>query len=251
MLALSPAFRTLFSPFVAVVLALIIAIASVNPAAAWGGPSVVGSGKAVEDVRLVSGYTKVEIKGAVDVEVRQSGREGVVIIADDNIAPLIRASVSGKTLVIDSNASWSTRLKMRVVIDVIALEGLAVSGAGDARLAALKADALELSISGSGDIVVEGLQSNALNVRISGSGDFRGSGVAKVQSYSIAGSGDIRAEGIEGTQVKVRIAGSGDARVWPKESLDAVIMGSGDIRYKGKPSSVKKSVLGSGAVSEL
>jgi hypothetical protein len=231
--------------------ALLLAASFVNPVAAWGGKSVTGSGKLVEDVRLVSGYTKVELKGAMDVEVRQSGKEGVTIMADDNIAPLIRATVSGKTLVIDSNASWSTRIKMRVIVDTIALSGISVSGSGDVRAPNLKSPELEVGISGSGDVALEGLNTETLKVKISGSGDLRASGSAKSQTYSIAGSGDIRAEGLEGAHVKVSIAGSGDARVWSKESLEAVIMGSGDIRHKGKPASVNKRVLGSGDVSEL
>ncbi len=218
---------------------------------AWGGKTVTGSGKVVEDTRLVSGFSQIEVKSAMDVELRQSGREAVTIIADDNIAPLIRAQVSGKTLVIDTNASWSTRVKMRIVVDVISLTAVKVSGAGDVRAVALKTPELIVGISGSGDIFVEKLETESLSVSISGSGDFRSAGSARTQSYSIAGSGDIRADGLEGEKVNVKIAGSGDARVWAKTSLDASVMGSGDVRYKGKPTNVKKNVLGSGEIAEL
>jgi hypothetical protein len=231
--------------------AALLSAGAFSTAFAWGGKSVTGSGRMVEDVRLVSGYNRVELKGAMDVELRQSGKEGVIIFADDNIAPLIRATVNDKTLVMDSNASWSTRLKMRVIIDMISLTGISVSGSGDIRGSNLKSPELEIGISGSGDVAFEGLSTDALKVKISGSGDFRASGSAKSQTFSIAGSGDIRAEGLAGDYVKVRIAGSGDARVWPNDALDAVIMGSGDVRYKGKPANLSKKVLGSGDVSEL
>lgn len=232
-------------------LCAVLYVVTSGTALAWGGKTVMGSGKPVEDWRLVSGYTKVEVKGAMNVELRQTGKEGVTIIADDNIAPLIRASVSGKTLVIDSNASWSTRIKMRVIVDVVALSGLTVSGSGDARASNLKTPDLAVGISGSGDVILDGLSTDSLTVKIAGSGDFRGSGVAKSQTYTIAGSGDIRAEALEGSRVKVSIAGSGDARVWPKDALEAVIMGSGDVRYKGKPTTIHKRILGAGEISEL
>jgi hypothetical protein len=230
---------------------IVFALFSHSKAHAWGGKSVAGSGNVIEDVRIVSGFTRVELKGAMDVELRQGAREGVTIIADDNIAPLVRTTVSGKKLTIDSNASWSTRTKMRVIVEAPKFEGLSVSGAGDVRASSLQSAELEVSIAGSGDVTLESLTVDALSVRIAGSGDFRASGSAKAQTYSIAGSGDVRAEGLEGTNVNVRIAGSGDARVWAKMAIDATVMGSGDVRYKGKPTNVNKRVMGSGDVSPL
>lgn len=46
------------------------------------------------------------------------------------------------------------------------------------------------------------------------------------------------------------VTGSGDAKVWATETLDAKIVGSGNIAYKGA-AKVTESKLGSGSIEKL
>src|SRR5262245_60714198 len=65
-----------------------------------GGSMVDGSGNVIDDVRAVSGYTRVAVSGPVEVQLKNTGTERAVVHADDNIAPLIETRVEGGKLYI-------------------------------------------------------------------------------------------------------------------------------------------------------
>jgi hypothetical protein len=67
----------------------------------------------------------------------------------------------------------------------------------------------------------------------------------------LSGSGNIDAADVMSQAVKASVAGSGTIKIWVNGSLDADVEGSGDVYYKGTPSSIHKSVTGSGSVSSM
>jgi hypothetical protein len=212
---------------------------------------VKGNGQVTQDVRAVGAFSEIRSKGAVDLVIRPASKEAVTVVADSNLQPIITTAVEGNALVIDSKGSWSSKAKIQVIVDVVNVSVVSLSGSGDLTAAGLVAKAFSVSISGSGNARLENFQAESLNVSISGSGDFYAAGKAPAQSYRIAGSGDIRTDALEGANVSVNIAGSGDAKVWATQGLEASIAGSGDVRYKGTPTNVKKRVAGSGSVSQM
>ncbi len=217
----------------------------------FNGTSIKGNGKIVQDARKLTGFDRIESRGGVDLVIKQSATESVVVVTDSNIAPMVITTVENGKLIINAKGSWSTRSNVKVLVDVVNLTSVGVSGSGDVAARGLNLKQLALSISGSGDARLEEFSSESLNVSISGSGDFFATGKVTNQTYSIAGSGDIRTDGLEGNNVSVSIAGSGDAKVWATQSLDAAVAGSGDIRYRGTPANVKKRVAGSGTISQM
>ncbi len=232
-----------------------------------------GSGRVVEDVRQLSGFTTVRLKSSADVEIRQGSRESVTVITDDNIAPIIETRVVGESLEIDSNKSYSTRRGVRVVVELRSLTAVYSDASGDVRLQGpINGEALTLSLSGSGDVRVndritassltvrlrgsgdvslDEVNTKVLDIDISGSGDFLAHGKANKQTIAIGGSGDVNAAGLEGESVSVSVSGSGDVRVWATSALRAEISGSGDIVYRGKPATLSKSVSGAGDITAL
>jgi Putative auto-transporter adhesin, head GIN domain len=218
----------------------------------WNGNVTKGSGKVATDKRALTGYDALALKGSFDVRLAQGANEGLEVLADDNLLPLIETRVDGSTLVVTAKkgASFSTRNPIVVNVTVKNIKAIAISGSGDILGAALKTDALAISISGSGNVKMDNLTSETLSVGIAGSGDFTANGNAKQQTISISGSGDVRTDKLEGLDVIVKIAGSGDASVWAKNTLLASIAGSGDIRYKGD-AKVTQKVAGSGSVSKM
>jgi hypothetical protein len=107
-----------------------------------------------------------------------------------------------------------------------------------------------LSISGSGDATLHGLSGKSLAVSISGSGDVRADGQVDSVSLDIDGSGDADLSALEARSASVLINGSGDANVYASSTLQAVINGSGDIRYHGNPGQISKRVNGSGEIAQ-
>ncbi len=220
----------------------------------FGGPDgqIKGSGKVVDDLRSVAGFSRLIVQGPVDVQLQTAESERVVVSADDNITPLIETTVQGGSLLVGLRPGSSFRTQSRVVVKVQAREmhGVVLRGSGDVRAGRITTDVFEVTIQGGGDIRIDSVQANAVAVSIAGNGDFRAQGSATSLGVVIDGAGDVYCDKLQARQVAVRIRGSGDARVAASDELKVVIDGSGDVRYRGTPK-VTKSITGSGSVREI
>ncbi len=213
---------------------------------------VEGSGRVVDDERSLAGFSRVIVNGPIDVRVRAADEDRVSVHADDNIAPLIEASVVGGALVLGvrAGASYRTRSRVEVRVQARRLEGVVLRGSGDLRVDRVDADVFEATLQGSGDIVVESLRATAVAVSLAGNGDVRVKGTASSVGVVIDGSGDVHCADLPAAQVAVRIRGSGDVRVHATEELKVDVDGSGDVHYRGAPK-ITKSIRGSGSVRPL
>jgi hypothetical protein len=210
-----------------------------------------GSGRMATEKRSVSDFEAIAQNGAIDLIVRQTGEERVEVSAEDNLLPLIETVVENRTLQVRfKRGEWvRNHRNIRVTVDVIKLNAVAMAGSGDVQIEGVKAPLLKITLSGSSDAKLRRLDADALEVRISGSGDVVADGRAGQVKLSIAGSGDAELAELVADEVSVRIAGSGDANVTANKSLDVSVAGSGDVRYGGMVASVKSSVAGSGSIT--
>jgi len=216
------------------------------------GGRIEGSGRVVDDERSLAGFSRLIVNGPIDVRVRAADEDRVSVHADDNIAPLIEASVVGGALVLGvrAGASYRTRSSVEVRVQARKLEGVVLRGSGDVRVDRVDADVFEATLQGSGDIVVESLRATAVAVSLAGNGDVRIKGTAGSVGAVIDGSGDVHCADLPAAQVAVRIRGSGDVRVHATEELKVDIDGSGDVHYRGAPK-ITRSIRGSGSVRPL
>jgi hypothetical protein len=216
------------------------------------GQRVQGSGRIVEDHRQLANFTAVRLDGPVDLELRLSEHDRVIVRTDDNIAPLIETRVTAgdrPTLEIGvrPGAAFRVRRVPVVVVEFRALSELVMRGSGNATADRIHAEDFALSMNGSGDARIEALEAKRFAAAVSGSGDLTVAGNADEQAFRIAGSGDVNARRLQGRTVLVAIAGSGDASVHATEALDVTIAGSGDVVYRGSPRIVQR-IRGSGSV---
>jgi hypothetical protein len=217
--------------------------------------SVIGSGKLLSETRAVSGFQAIALRGSLNVVLRQGTREGVELRADDNLLALIETQVVDRdgvrTLEIGTkkDARYSSRNPVVANVDLISLQALAVTGAGDVAADALKTPSLKVAITGSGDVKLRQLAADEVSVKISGSGDIEFSGRTGKLGVSIAGSGDVNTRGLDADDVSVSVAGSGDANVAARKTLAVSIAGSGSVMYTGD-AAVKSSIAGSGSITK-
>ncbi|WP_394330779.1 GIN domain-containing protein [Pedobacter psychrophilus] len=73
--------------------------------------------------------------------------------------------------------------------------------------------------------------------------------MSSVNTY-ISGFGDVNAKNLISDKSKVKIAGSGNVYLNTKEELNATVLGSGSVRYKGSPKVITNKV-GSGSVAKM
>jgi hypothetical protein len=214
-----------------------------------------GSGKVVAESRTVTPFQGVLLKSGVHVVVRQAAKEAVEVRADDNLIGYIETTVVDRdgvpTLAIGAKkgASFTTRNRIVVTVDVASLKVLTLAGSGDVEADGLKTAELKLKVHGAGDVNLRQLSADALSIAVEGSGDVRASGRAAKLGVSIVGSGDVTCRDLQSDEVSVSIAGSGDARVHANRTLSVNIAGSGDVDYTGE-ATVRSAIAGSGSVTK-
>ena len=196
-----------------------------------GGDQIKGSGVSKTERRDVSRFTAISVAGSFEVRVRAGKAQQVVVTADDNILPVIKTEVSGETLKVYSDKSYSTKRGVRVDISLQSLRGLTSAGSGDIKIAGVDGDQLSLELAGSGSI--------------------HAAGKARSLKASIGGSGNMAVSDLHSQDADVTVAGSGNVEVNTTGKLRTVVSGSGNVRYSGRPKSVSSTVAGSGRVESF
>lgn len=192
----------------------------------WG---VRGNGKIKYANRSVSDFKKIDIGGAFTVNVKVGSSPSLKIQAEENLIPLIKTTVRGDKLIIDTKKNISPRKEIVINITTNYLESIECSGAND--------------------INVSGISSDNFDVELSGAGSIDLQGDAKVVHAELSGAGNINAENLKASRVYISVSGAASARVYAKDYLDASVSGVGSIDYYGDPKDVSTNVSGVGSIT--
>ena len=111
----------------------------------------------------------------------------------------------------------------------------------------IASDYLSLAVAGSGNMELD-IKGNNLKTEIGGSGNIILKGYATTNDIQLSGSGNLKAFDCEIESAKVKVSGSGSAELSVSASLDATVMGSGNVKHKGNTKSLTKKVYGSGTI---
>lgn len=200
------------------------------------GRSAEASGEGTTRSYDARDFTKVEVAGPDDVEVRAGDAFSVTAEGDAKTLDRLEIKVSGGTLSVGRKKQagwhWGDGHGAKVRVTLPRLTGATVAGSGN-----LDADRAEGdffgSIAGSGNLSVAALNATAADLSIAGSGELKVAGQAAELSASIAGSGDVDAKGLSATSADITIAGSGSVRGTVKGPAKVSIIGSGDVELGG------------------
>jgi len=127
---------------------------------------------------------------------------------------------------------------------------LRVKGSGDIRAVRVAADTVEANVSGSGDLYIGSVTAEIGEFVVTGSGDLEvtDGGFVRDLEVNVIGSGDARLDDVSSEGAEVNIVGSGTAVVGQCAStLEASVLGSGDVRYGGTPE-IESTSFGSGEI---
>ncbi|WBU89594.1 head GIN domain-containing protein [Cellulophaga omnivescoria] len=236
------------------ILTLSLALTLAFTANAQWGKRVKGNGNIITDSRNVGDYEAISVSGFFDVELIEGTEGKITLKGDENILNHIKTEVKNGKLVIKAekgmNLSPSRNSKLLVTVPVEHINEATLSGSGDiVGKTTIVSNTFETSISGSGDINLK-VKAKELKATMSGSGDINLSGSATDFTVRVSGSGDISAYDLEADYVKALVSGSADIKVTAKETIDARVSGSGDIKYRGNPKKIESKTSGSGGVSK-
>lgn len=209
-----------------VIAGLLLFLIAVTGCSFWG---VRGSGKLKSESRNVGEFSKIEAAGAFTVNVKVGASSSVKIKAEDNLLPLIKTYVRGKSLVIDTKKNISPRKEIVIYVTTNELDGIECSGAND--------------------ITAEGIMCKDFHVDLSGAGSIDLYGECEKVHAEISGAGNIDAKHLKSDHVFISVSGAASASVYARKYLDASVSGVGSIDYYGDPKETNTSVSGVGSIT--
>jgi hypothetical protein len=190
-----------------------------------------GSGNVLSEERAIDdAFEGVSLVGSptLKVTVDENAEPKVVVTTDDNLLLDVITEVRDGVLVVNTEGNLAPTKGIRVEVTVPTLTSA--------------------TLTGSGDITVDGLKTEAFTAKLTGSGDIQLRGSCETIELDLTGSGDLDAEPLEAQKAKAKVNGSGDIALTARESADLRVNGSGDISVAGKPTTVSRSVNGSGDI---
>ncbi|MDR3142340.1 MAG: DUF2807 domain-containing protein [Tannerellaceae bacterium] len=112
-------------------------------------------------------------------------------------------------------------------------------------------DELDVDLAGSATLNAYKLNGKDFDGNIAGSGKINLGGTMTKATFEIAGSGTVRAFDLQVEDMKCNIAGSGDIEISVSHSISADVAGSGRIKYKGDPQTIRKEIAGLGSIKKM
>lgn len=231
----------------------------------------------VTEVRDVSGFTGISLRGIGRVRLQQTGSESLEVRAPKRWMDRIETRVKNGTLILGFKKrvfpffaiSFRQRDEIEFTITADVIDELGISGAGSFETDELHVQDLRIGVSGAGRITSRGIDAENFHVNISGNGkvesdrlhadaiQIKSSGVAKMALNDVAagtfhamlsGSGRVEAAG-SAREAELRISGAGSLLLEKLETArcKARISGTGKIRVHATES-LETTISGAGSI---
>jgi hypothetical protein len=225
------------------------------------------------ETRNVPAFDKLDIGGSFDAVLKEGNETSVKITAENIDVKKIITETKENTLRIFLVKGIYHKIRIKLEITYKNLDAINRSGSGNLTCESdiTTTGDFHLSSNGSGNITINGkiratgqayvgksgsgnikladLQAEGVHMNFSGSGNFDvDEGNAKKQTIRLSGSGNVSAYGLKTETCTASVSGSGDIKVYASSLLEATILGSGNINYRGDAQVKKVSVHGSGRI---
>lgn len=194
------------------------------------------SHRSVTQTREVAAFTKILVKGAIELDLTAGREQSVTVTARERDQEKLKTYVEDGVLIIDmtdddddNNITLGDDEDYDVEINVPTLEAIEIRGAVDAELQDINSDTFMVDLRGAADMDIEGT-----------CGTF---------TLDMRGAGDIDADDLECKTVKVDVRGAGAASVYASEAVDAEVSGVASVTVYGKPKSIKEDSSGFSKIS--
>ena len=195
------------------------------------------SGPPVSETRPITTFTRLEVEGDLDLDVRLFNRPdpGVRITAGEKSIDRIQTELEQNTLKISTKSRGLTigpdpLGPVSISLGVPALVGMVVEGKAD--------------------VVLSGLSAKTFELRVNGSGEVEARGRVDDLTLEVDGSAESQLADLATQTAQVRLDGSGDTELTVTRTLELVVEGSGDVIYHGRPA-VSSRIEGSGDVTQM
>jgi hypothetical protein len=206
---------------------------------------------AASSQRDVSGFSRIQLRGALDLDIREGKGFSVEVRADADDLPRIKTYVEGDTLVLETEDphDWRPHRDASATITLPHFAGLLLNGAGNVTIDGVHARAVTLELRGAGDVRFSG-EAQRLAVKLKGAGSVTfAPGHTQDLEIEVSGAGDVRAKALKAHNASVDLRGTGSVELTADGGELALGMhGIGSIRWYGTASQVSQSKGGLGSI---
>lgn len=229
-------------------------------------PMGIVRGELAQDRRLLFHFDKIEVRGEIDVFLKQSKRlRECLVYADKEIVTSVTTKVSERTLIVDANNTYDLKRRLpflrinakrvfpvEVIISVRDLSEISLTGNGNLYGSGTRSMRLKLFSGGSGKLDLRNFSANSVEVIQDGSGDvvLMGDGVDKIDAV-LSGTGSLHAGDLPAGNAKISLRGEGNAYLTALDFLDAGMLGSGNVFLHDKPRQSVIRTNGTGVVRDV
>ncbi|MCL2290260.1 MAG: DUF2807 domain-containing protein [Bacteroidetes bacterium] len=219
-----------------------------------------GNGKLTTQSIPISNFSKIEVETFVEIDYSQGRNTGnLEFTVDNNLLEYYDIYTENDVLRIQLKNEYKNKHNLKpskslLKVSSDQLEKISIAGGSKVNFCTnFTSKKLNIELAGSAKILANKYSVNITNLKadIAGSASVQLNGTIQKADVSIAGSGSVKALDCKIAQLQADIAGSGNVEAHVTDTLIASIAGSGKVRYKGNPSTIKPSVAGSGKVVKL
>lgn len=199
-----------------------------------------------------SGFARIstDLPADIQISIDPDSPYHCYLQCDKDIETLVAFNILNDELHITAteNAQINNR-PVKIVMRVKELKSLALNSSGNIDVTGKNInDLLEIKNTGSGIINFSGIENSETRLVNNGSGKITLKGQTKLLNARNTGSGNIHAYELFSENAMSSVAGSGNIEIAAISELEAKIVGSGNIFYKGTPV-IKNNTTGSGMLS--
>lgn len=226
-------------------------------------PKIKGNKNVIEVIQELPPFSAIELKDDLDIYIQNSGEEGYVINADDNLIDVLKFKVVDSTLHISSFYKITSKKKLEITVnyqelnsitvrdgrirmkDIVNSEELYVNTFESAKLE-LNANApivhINMEGNSSGDFNIDadslnvtlmdrvdvGLYatSGTIHMNMSGNTSSKMDGTASVFNVTLSGNANLKAAKLQTSEVIINLIESPSAKVNPSEVIHITSSGS-------------------------
>jgi hypothetical protein len=208
-------------------------------------------------------FNSIYLNSRYTVYVKQTNQQEITVESLSEIIAATEIKVENGILMINieqknepSNKSLWAKIDdiklnptMNVYISVRNIRELQVNGSGKIISEnSIASNDIILGVNGSGSLDVD-LKGELVKAEVTGAGSMALRGYATTMDALISGSGNISAFNCPMENAKVKVSGTGNCELNVTNTIEALVMGSGEIKHKGNTKSANKKVYGSGTVA--
>ncbi|MCD4784248.1 MAG: DUF2807 domain-containing protein [Candidatus Eremiobacteraeota bacterium] len=227
------------------------------------GMGIKGSGNMAEEIREVPDFTKIEVKGGLDVEVKCGEKTKIIIEADDNLISHIQTNVEGDKLTVKSSGSFSGTKGIKIIISARNIDELKATGASKIKMEGLRNESLNVDANGASKVKLEGetedlkikasgaskiklddIKTEKIYVEITGASSLNATGASEDLNIKGAGASSIDMEELKAQNVMLDISGASNATINVEGTLRVKATGASSIKYSGSPQDVQSNLSG-------